>query len=159
MDVGRDELVAEVDHLLRCLSRGTRRERPALTEAEQRLTMGQFRMLTILARDGGPLTVGELRERLGVGGPSASRMVDRLVKEGMVERRDDPADRRRALVELTAKAQTALAEIRGGRDQRWALREHLARLDEDTLRKFREALLVLADVAGVDPNARPRRSS
>jgi len=146
----RDALVAEVDRLLRSLGRATRREPAALTEAEQRLTMGQYRMLTILSRAGAPLTVGALRERLGVGGPSASRMVDRLVKDSMVERREDPADRRRALVDLTDAGRAALAEIRGGRDQRWAVREHLARLDPDHLRKFEEALRALAQVAGVE---------
>ncbi|HZQ99358.1 MAG TPA: MarR family transcriptional regulator [Chloroflexota bacterium] len=144
MEAEREKLVAEVDHLLRCVRRMTRREPPTLSEIEQRLTMGQYRVLRILARTGEPMTVGALRAQLGVGGPSVSRMVDRLVNEGMVERRDDPADRRRALVELTPAAEAALQEIRGGHEQHGLLRQKLARLDEGTLRKLQEALQALA---------------
>jgi DNA-binding MarR family transcriptional regulator len=149
MEAEREKLVAEVDHLLHCVRRMTRREPPTLSEIEQRLTMGQYRVLRILARAGEPMTVGALRERLGVGGPSVSRMVDRLVNEGMVERRDDPADRRRALVELTPAAEAALQEIRGGHEQRGLLRQKLAQLDDATLRKFQEALQALV-VLGED---------
>jgi len=46
-----------------------------------------------------------LADELGVEGPSLVRLLDRLVEDGLVERREDPADRRAKLVTLTAEGQ------------------------------------------------------
>jgi MarR family transcriptional regulator for hemolysin len=43
-----------------------------------------------------------LADALGVEGPSLVRLLDRLVEDGLVERREDPADRRAKIVKLTA---------------------------------------------------------
>jgi MarR family transcriptional regulator for hemolysin len=43
-----------------------------------------------------------LADELGVEGPSLVRLLDRLVEDGLVERREDPADRRAKIVQLTA---------------------------------------------------------
>ena len=42
-----------------------------------------------------------LADELGVEGPSLVRLLDRLVEDGLVERREDPADRRAKIVLLT----------------------------------------------------------
>jgi MarR family transcriptional regulator for hemolysin len=42
-----------------------------------------------------------LADELGVEGPSLVRLLDRLVDSGLVERREDPADRRAKIVRLT----------------------------------------------------------
>jgi DNA-binding MarR family transcriptional regulator len=65
--------------------------------------------------------LSELAAHLGVGSPTASTLVSRLVVFGQVDRRDDPDERRRALLRLTpageaqltaalAASQTELAE-------------------------------------------------
>ncbi len=43
----------------------------------------------------------QLAEELGMEGPSLVRLLDRLVADGLVERREDPADRRAKTVHLT----------------------------------------------------------
>jgi len=43
----------------------------------------------------------QLADELGVEGPSLVRLLDRLVEHGLVERREDPADRRAKRVTLT----------------------------------------------------------
>jgi len=49
---------------------------------------------------GGPLTVGELASRLGLTLPTVSGMLADLDRAGLVERRPDPADRRRTVVRI-----------------------------------------------------------
>ena len=56
---------------------------------------------------GGPLTVGELAARLGLTLPTVSGVLADLDHAGFIERRPDPADRRRTIVEVN-QAQAAL---------------------------------------------------
>jgi DNA-binding MarR family transcriptional regulator len=57
------------------------------------------------------ITIGELAERLSVRHHSVVGLVDRLVSQELCARRTDPTDRRRVLVELTGKAENALAQL------------------------------------------------
>jgi DNA-binding MarR family transcriptional regulator len=49
---------------------------------------------------GGPVVVGELASRLGLTLPTVSGVVADLDRAGLVERRPDPADRRRTIVQI-----------------------------------------------------------
>src|ERR1044071_9972883 len=53
-------------------------------------------------------SLSDLAWHLGVALPTASTLVSRLVTMGQVDRRDDPAERRRALLRLTAKGDAQL---------------------------------------------------
>ena len=55
----------------------------------------------------GPLTVGELAERLGLTLPTVSGVLADLDRAGYVERKPDPADRRRTIAQI-APAQASL---------------------------------------------------
>lgn len=77
------------------------------------LTMAQLRALMTL-EDGGQLSVGHLAERLGIGMPAASSIVDRLVEEGLAERHQDPDDRRRIVVHPTEKGSGCIDRMRQG---------------------------------------------
>jgi DNA-binding MarR family transcriptional regulator len=57
------------------------------------------------------ITVGELAERLSLKHHSAVGLVDRLEKAGLVRRVTHPGDRRRVLIELTARARKVLAKL------------------------------------------------
>ncbi|MBO9712894.1 MarR family transcriptional regulator [Sphingomonas sp.] len=70
----------------------------------------QWRTLKILERREG-INQGQLAEMLEVEPISASRMIDRLVESGLVERRNDPGDRRAWRIHLTEKARPVLAEL------------------------------------------------
>ena len=63
------------------------------------LTMRQARTLVFLSH--GPKRMSELSENVGSGMPSATSMVDRLVKKKVVERMEDPSDRRVVTIRLT----------------------------------------------------------
>ena len=49
---------------------------------------------------GGPVTVSELASRLGLTLPTVSGVLADLDRAGLVERRPDPADRRRTIVQI-----------------------------------------------------------
>ena len=65
------------------------------------LTMRQLRVLNIVTREPG-LATSELSQRLGVSAPTASGIVERLTDKGLIERTDDPCDRRIHRLNLTS---------------------------------------------------------
>ncbi|MEV8635863.1 MarR family transcriptional regulator [Streptosporangium sp. NPDC051023] len=58
--------------------------------------------LSLLDLETGPLSTGEIARMTGLTPGSATRLVDRLERIGLVVRRADPGDRRRTLVLLAA---------------------------------------------------------
>ena len=60
---------------------------------------------------GGPVTVGDLAERLRIRHHSAVELVNRLGEAGLVERDQDRDDHRRVLLRLTGRADDCLAEL------------------------------------------------
>jgi DNA-binding MarR family transcriptional regulator len=71
--------------------------------------------LLLLAVRGHPsypqVTITEIAERLQVGHNGASLLVERGVRRGLLQRQEDPADRRRALVSLTEKGASILDRV------------------------------------------------
>lgn len=65
------------------------------------LDMSEWRVLQILGRDG-PRGVNAVADRIAMDRGGASKAVSRLERRGLVERGADPADRRRAVVALSA---------------------------------------------------------
>ena len=68
----------------------------------------QLAMLRILGERS--VTLAELRGRLQMHPATLGQLIDRLARQGLVERRVNPADRRKRLVEPTALGQRLLAE-------------------------------------------------
>ena len=60
---------------------------------------------------GAEVTIGDLAGRLGIRHHSAVGLVDRLASGGYLARREDPGDRRRILLSLTAAGEQALAGL------------------------------------------------
>jgi DNA-binding MarR family transcriptional regulator len=76
------------------------------------VTGPQWRMLAALRRTPG-INQGALAQWLEVEAITAGRMIDRLEKSGMVERRADPNDRRAWRLFLTDEATPLLDELFG----------------------------------------------
>jgi DNA-binding MarR family transcriptional regulator len=76
------------------------------------VTRAQWRVLARLKREPGLRQV-ELAERLDMEPITLCRIVDRLQEAGLVERKTDPSDRRAWLLELTAKADPVVKQLRG----------------------------------------------
>lgn len=75
------------------------------------LTQARWSALLHLARGAEGMTQRELARRLGVEGPTVGRLLDGLQKQGLIERRAVPGDRRAYHIHLTGAAQPVLREI------------------------------------------------
>ncbi len=64
-------------------------------------TLPRFDVLAQLYRTSAPMSMGELSRRLMVTNANITGLIDRLAREGLVERRPSAEDRRRHMVELT----------------------------------------------------------
>ncbi|HZQ98283.1 MAG TPA: MarR family transcriptional regulator [Chloroflexota bacterium] len=154
MSTDKERLVDEVDAFFHAVFKPMRPGPPRLTPLAQDLTMGQLRALFVLAHEA-PLGIGALAERLGVGLPAASRMVDRMLQDELVERWEDPSDRRRALVRLADRGRQVIEEIQEERRGAIAqveerLRRLLAQLPEEKLTRLRDGMEAVAQAAAVD---------
>ena len=122
---------------------------PALTASELRVVLGQLvrrlraenrlplphaSALGRLDREG-PQTVSELAAAERVRPQSMAQTVGELESDGLIERQPDPADRRRALVQLTDEGRTMLQADRRQREG-W-----LARAIVDDLSEEEQAVL------------------
>jgi DNA-binding MarR family transcriptional regulator len=65
----------------------------------------------------GPIRLGELAEREGVTPATLSRVVSVLEREGYVERRTDPDDRRAAFLVVTAEGRGSIEQLRAARGE------------------------------------------
>ncbi|PWJ55430.1 transcriptional regulator, MarR family [Quadrisphaera granulorum] len=97
----------------------------------------------------GPLRTTALAELVHADPSTTSRQVAELVAEGLVERQDDPADRRACLLAATAAGRATVSAMRAQRAQLlaqalsdWAPEEITAFTAD--LRRFREALAASA---------------
>lgn len=75
--------------------------------AEAGLTLAQYRVLVFL--DGADRPATHVAGLLGVTPSTVTSVVDGLTARGLVERRADPADRRRVVLSLTAAGHRQLA--------------------------------------------------
>jgi DNA-binding MarR family transcriptional regulator len=82
----------------------------SLAAIEEALTVPQFRMLVVLDA-GGPVNLSGLAEQLAVNPSTALRMVDRLCAVGMVERTQDPGDRRLVVLAATAAGRQVVRQV------------------------------------------------
>jgi DNA-binding MarR family transcriptional regulator len=108
------------------------------------ISMQQLRALFLL-RDEEEASVGRLAELFGIGLPAASLLADRLVRAGYVERRDDPADRRRVLLSLTRAGVRLVTDLREGSQS--LLRRWMSSLSPDELAALTRGWRALAHVA------------
>src|SRR5947209_5950202 len=72
------------------------------------LNLSQSKLLHRLEAAGRELSLGEVADSVGVSLPTASRLVDDLVRRGLVERREDETDRRLKRGGLTPPGEAAL---------------------------------------------------
>lgn len=112
------------------------------TWLELQLTMAQLKGLFVLAQCA--RSVSEVGEALGTGKAAASLLVDRLVQVGLVDRTEDPVDRRRTVVRLTTEGEHSVRQLREGGRERY--REWLDRLSDDDLAALTQGIQALASV-------------
>lgn len=101
---------AELGALIIRLARLWRREADQAL-AEHGLSEATAVPLMTLWRRGNGMRQGALAERMGVEGPSLVRLLDLLAGEGLVERRDDPTDRRAKTLHVTRAGEARITAI------------------------------------------------
>lgn len=74
------------------------------------LSFNEYDYLKVIEAAKEPIRLTDLAEEMQVTKPSATTMVQRLERKGLVERMPSPEDARSKLVVLTAKAETGLEE-------------------------------------------------
>ena len=109
------------------------------------LTGAQADAITVIAQ-AGPLSLKELGELLIAEAGHPSRLVDRLVEAGLVERRPAEDDRRRIVLSLTARGRRLEKRIRAAREEQLELGHAL--IGE---RDLEPALELLRDLAQFSP--------
>ena len=110
------------------------------------LTMSQMKALQVIAHSG-PLPIGGLAHLLGVGNPAASLLVDALVRQGLVSRAEDRADRRRTLAALAPQGRELVEQLQGSKQR---LVQWLSRLSDQDLAGLAHALQALLSVASLE---------
>lgn len=104
--------------------------------------LDQWRVLDIVARERG-IAMSALAEAVPMPAPSLTRLVDHLVEGALLYRADDPSDRRRVLVHVSARGEQVhrrLAERVAAADA-----EALAALPPSDVARLRGLLQRLSD--------------
>lgn len=108
-----------------------------------RISVPQFRALALIERVPGT-SLSDVAEHLGVTRPTASALVDRLVRRGLVGRVQHPQERRRVALSLTRAGRALLERARA--HTRASVARKLAELSSAELGRLAEGLAVLRAV-------------
>lgn len=150
--ITKAEQLVQLRRLLRQVARGLRARHGPLHRRGGRRETG---VVAYLASEG-PATVSELAAALGVSLPAASTIASALEERGLVERREDPADRRRTVVALN---ETTANEVRGWLEAHdRPFEKALDALTPDERIAFLKGLGVLADALLEESAHGPLRS-
>ena len=117
----------------------------SLAAIDDVVTPSQLRVLVMIASRGA-LNLGAVARGLGVHPSNATRACDRLVVAGLLDRRDDPADRRNLLLQLTEEGRTLVDQIMDRR--RHAIAEVLGRMPALQRTALIPVLVTFAEAAG-----------
>jgi DNA-binding MarR family transcriptional regulator len=118
--------------------------RPARAWLDVDLTMSQVKVLFVLYSDGSA-SMGQLAASLGVTLSTVSGIVDRLVEHGVVQREENPHDRRLVVCRLTQRGDdTADRLYQAGQSQFADLLDDLA---PAALRTVAEGLRILSEAS------------
>lgn len=117
----------------------------SVAAVEDVVTPPQLRVLVMIASRG-PLNLGAVARGLGVHPSNATRACDRLVLAGLLDRRDDPADRRNLQLQLTDEGRRLVDDVMDRR--RHAIAEVLERMPALQRTALVPVLVTFAEAAG-----------
>lgn len=88
-------------------------------QREPSLSVPQFRVLAFLSHNPDS-SLSDVAEHIGITRATASPLIDRLVQRRLVDRREDPTERRHIRLKLTPEGHDRLEEMRYGTRQKLA---------------------------------------
>ena len=116
--------------------------------AQLKVSPSQYVVLMALG-EAGPLGQQYLAELVGVDPRNAVPIIDALAEQGLVRREVDPVDRRRRVLDLTAKGRAVVGDLASvGAEIERDLLSPLTPAEQATLRRMLRALLNAASEAG-----------
>jgi DNA-binding MarR family transcriptional regulator len=108
------------------------------------LSMPQFSILMQLHHRGN-CAIGDVSDRFDITNAAASQLVDKLVQSGLIQREEDPYDRRAKLLNLTDKGRELIQQ---GIEERYRWVDELAgKLTIEERAKVTEALNIMTQAA------------
>ena len=122
----------------------------AVEFANLEITMAQAKLLYVVTA-AGELSMSETAQRLGITVSTASGAVDRLVELGLLERSDDPTNRRQVRVSVTETGRRTLEQLQELNTRQ--LRDLFQRVSDEDLEVVERATLILAEAAAAEPAA------
>jgi DNA-binding MarR family transcriptional regulator len=129
--------------MVEVLPMGSRWIRAEIRRRQPSWSLPQLQALGFL-RDHPGASLSELAAQLGVGLPTASTLISRLVSADQVDRRDDPAERRRTVLRLTPQGEAELEAALADSQAELAVR--LRSLPARDLARLCQALAILRGV-------------
>jgi DNA-binding MarR family transcriptional regulator len=142
---GKAELVEEVIQLQRQLNRALRQGESDVW-MEISLTVAQLKSLFFISNEGST-NFTKLAEALRVTSSNVTGIVDRLVGQGLVSRRENPENRRMSVLQSTEKGEALLTSLRERTIGQ--LSELLSCLSEEQLSTLAQGLRFLAKATEV----------
>lgn len=113
------------------------------SQREPSLSVPQFRVLAYLNRYPGA-SLSEVAEHLGVTRATASAMIERLVQRNLIDRAEQPQERRQIMLKLTELGSDRLQQMQ--EVTRYKIAEQLADLTTQELADVSAGLLILEQV-------------
>lgn len=146
-DAGADDVVDAVLRASRVLVSVAAR---SLSRVEGNVTIPQYRALVVLASRG-PQSAGALADVLGVHSSTLTRLCDRLVAKGLITRDDEPGNRRRVTLALTARGRALVRSVTNRR--RKEIASIVARVPRRQRAALVDALHAFGEAAGEPADA------
>lgn len=112
---------------------------------ESGLSMPQLSLFMRIHYHRSGCNVSDVAAQLGVSNARASQMIERLVVQGLLERSEDPDDRRAKRITLTEAGEAQVQRVEHSRQQ-W-LEELTSTLSEAQRAQIRDALILLTEAA------------
>jgi DNA-binding MarR family transcriptional regulator len=113
------------------------------------ISTAQIKVLFVL-HFRGTLTINQLAEKLSIGAPTASHLVEKLVQAGFAVRVDSTTDRRVIDVHLTEQGR-ALADRLSGVTHKWIIAKWVSQLSVDQRTELGNSLRALLTIIENNP--------
>ncbi|HZQ32019.1 MAG TPA: MarR family transcriptional regulator [Mycobacterium sp.] len=117
----------------------------SISEVDEVVTVPQLRVL-VMVETRGPMNLASVAAGLAVNPSNASRTCDRLIKAGLLDRRDSPEDRRNITLTLTEEGRRLVGRVT--KHRRTAIARVLREMSPDDRDLLATALDKFAAAAG-----------
>jgi DNA-binding MarR family transcriptional regulator len=120
----------------------------SIASVDESITVPQFRLLVVL-HSRGPMKLSDLADILGVNPSTATRMVDRLVSAGLVDRQVNPTSRREVVLDLTEAGDETVTLVT--QQRRRQIARIVARMPEGRRTQLIEGMDAFNEAGGEPP--------